>query len=107
MKLTDQKCIYGMTAAMIGRIDVVTMSLNEYSKDFTRFEIRHFLVAQNRHTLAVSPGAMPLMVLSFDIVGRGETINLLMAYPPILSDRVWLPMILRPNFASGRKLSII
>lgn len=42
MKLTDQKCIYEMMAAMIGRIDVVTMSLNECSKDFTRFEIRHF-----------------------------------------------------------------
>ncbi len=50
MKLTDQKCIYEMMAAVISRIDVVTMSLNEYSKDFTRFEIRHFLVAQNQPT---------------------------------------------------------
>lgn len=37
------------------------------------------------------------MVLSFDRVGRGETINVLMAYSQILSDRVWLPMILRPS----------
>ncbi len=39
MKLTDQKCIYEMMAAVIGRIDLVTASLNEYSKDFTRFEV--------------------------------------------------------------------
>ena len=34
----------------MGRNDVVTMSLNEYSKDFARFEMRHFLVAQIQRT---------------------------------------------------------
>lgn len=50
MKLTDQKCIYEMMAAVIDSNGIVTMSLNEYSKYFTRFEIRHFLVAQNQRT---------------------------------------------------------